>query len=460
MYRDFFTSLAEVIGHVMGLGPGVVTMATTREDRRVQGPVQVPGGASVAKDQAPKPEAVGITNAARTVPAPLQVPGGAPVAKDHTPKPKAVMSTKDPHTHRKGWGWASTVGKWLLGASLIAIAALAYLVWGYNPAEKLPKGFASANGRIEATEIDVATKLAGRITDMVVDEGDFVTAGQVVARMQTDVLDAELRQAQAKLREAKSEVESSKSTVMQRDSEKLTSLSVVAQRVAEYDLATKNLARGEELILTGAMSKEDVDIRRSNLYTAKAVIDASKAKVAAADAAIATARSLVVTADANVEEAQAAIQQIRADIDDSVLRAPRDGRVQYRVAQLGEVLAAGGKVLNMVDLSEVYMSFFLATDAAGRVSLGAEVNLVLDAIPQYVIPSRVSYVADVAQFTPKTVETAEERQKLTFRIKARIDPALLNAHIRDVKTGLPGMAYVRLDPKADWPERLQVRLPQ
>lgn len=92
--------------------------------------------------------------------------------------------------------------------------------------------------------------------------------------------------------------------------------------------------------------------------------------------------------------------------------------------------------------------------------MGAEVRLVLDAAPQYVIPARVSFVADVAQFTPKTVETAEERQKLMFRIKAQIDPELLKQHIRSVKTGLPGMAYVRLDPQAEWPAHLEVRLTQ
>jgi HlyD family secretion protein len=105
------------------------------------------------------------------------------------------------------------------------------------------------------------------------------------------------------------------------------------------------------------------------------------------------------------------------------------------------------------------MTFFLPTEWAGRVQVGAEVRLVLDAAPQFVIPAKVTLVADVAQFTPKTVETAEERQKLTFRIKAHIDKELLKKYVRDVKTGLPGMAYVQLDPQAEWPAHLQVKLP-
>ena len=175
---------------------------------------------------------------------------------------------------------------------------------------------------------------------------------------------------------------------------------------------------------------------------------------------IGQAKSNVVAAQSAVEATQATIQRIQADIDDSVLKSPRDGRVQYRVAQPGEVLSPGGVVLNMVDLTDVYMTFFLPTEQAGRVALGAETRLVLDAAPQYVVPAKISFVADVAQFTPKTVETEEERQKLMFRIKARIDPDLLRKHLHQVKTGLPGMAYVRLDPRVDWPPELQARLPQ
>jgi HlyD family secretion protein len=133
--------------------------------------------------------------------------------------------------------------------------------------------------------------------------------------------------------------------------------------------------------------------------------------------------------------------------------------VQYRVSEPGEVLGAGGRVLNLVDLSDVYMTFFLPTAQVGRVTLGSEVRLVLDAAPQFVIPARATFVADVAQFTPKTVETQIEREKLMFRIKAHIPPELLREHIKQVKTGLPGVAYVQLDQQAQWPDRLAVRLP-
>jgi HlyD family secretion protein len=350
--------------------------------------------------------------------------------------------------------------KWLLLAAAIVAGAAGYFGWKYFQPPKLPPGFASSNGRIEATEIDVATKLAERIKDELVDEGDYVTAGQEVAHMNTDTLQAQLEEAEGKLSEAESAVITATKTVLQRKSEKAAADAGVVQRQVEVGLARNNLSRGEELAGMGGMSKEEVDTRRSALANAEAALSKARADVAAAEAAIATAESLVVRAHASVTAARATIKRIRADINDSTLKAPRAGRVQYRVTQPGEVLSAGGKVLNMVDLNDVYMTFFLPEAQAGQVHLGTEVRLVLDAYPQFVILARVTFVADVAQFTPKTVETAVERQKLTFRIKAHIPPELLQKYVHDVKTGLPGMAYVQLDPQAAWPANLQVRLPE
>ena len=350
--------------------------------------------------------------------------------------------------------------KWLVFTGIIVTGAVAYLGWTFLRPSKLPDGFASSNGRIEAVEIDIATKTAGRLKEVLVNEGDFVTAGQILARMDTDVLKAELHEAEAELRRAKSTVENSLSVVKQRESEKAAGESLVAQREAELDGAKRNRDRAESTYLRGAGSVEARDNARVDFFSADAALKAAKANVAASDAAISTAKSQVIQAEAAVDAAKARIERLQVDIEDCLLKAPRDGRVQYRIAQPGEVLSAGGKVLNMVDLGDVYMTFFLPTAEAGLVRMGTEVHLVMDAAPQYVIPARVSYVADVAQFTPKTVETAEERQKLMFRVKAQIDPDLLKKYIKSVKTGLPGVAYVQLNPQAEWPADIRVRLPE
>jgi HlyD family secretion protein len=352
----------------------------------------------------------------------------------------------------KGPLLAIAIGVVGIGAALFA--------WQSLQKKDLPDGFASGNGRIEAVEIDIAAKTAGRIKEILVDEGDFVTAGQVLAKMDNAVLEAQQREALARLRQAQNAIETARSQVAQRQSERAAAQAVVVQRKAEIDVARKRLERSESLAVDRAIPLQQLDDDRAGFLSAQAVLRAADADVKAADAAIVTARSQVIGAESDVEAALATLERIRADLDDSVLKAPRDGRVQYRVAQPGEVLGAGGKVLNLLDLADVYMTFFLPTAAAGRVAIGSEVRLVLDAAPQYVVPAQVSFVADVAQFTPKTVETASEREKLMFRVKAQISPDLLRKHITYVKTGLPGVAYVRLDPQAAWPAELQVNLPQ
>ncbi len=346
----------------------------------------------------------------------------------------------------------------LIGLAVVVLAVAAYFAWSKLTAEGLPSGFVASNGRIEAVEIDISTKTAGRLQDIMVREGDFVKAGQVLAQMDTAQLEARKRQAEAQLRRAKIAIDTAHSLVAQREAEKTSALAVVEQRKAQLDSASKTNARSKQLLTGNAVSQQIVDDSEAAEQSARATLASAQASLAASDAAINAAKAQIVDAEAAVDAAQADIESIETDIADATLKSPRDGRVQYRIAQPGEVLSAGGRVLHLVDLGDVYMTFFLPTAEAGRTSMGSDVRLILDAAPQYTIPAKVSFVADVAQFTPKTVETEEERQKLTFRVRAQIPQALLQKYIQYVKTGLPGMAYVRLDPEAAWPENLERNL--
>ena len=335
--------------------------------------------------------------------------------------------------------------------SIIIIAVVvAFAAWWSLRAPGLPDGFASSNGRIEATEIDISTKVAGRIDKIVVREGDFVKQGEVLAHMDTRVLNEQRIEAEA----------TAKPLLAQRQSEKLAAQAVVKQREAELNSANKRYARSQALSKRGAVSAQQLDDDMAAAQSARAALESAKAQVSAAQAAIESALAGIIQANTRVEAAKATERRITADIEDSALKAPRDGRIQYRVAEPGEVLAAGGRVLNMVDLSDVYMTFFLPTEQAGRVAIGSDVHVVLDAAPTLRLPAKATFVASVAQFTPKTVETDNERLKLMFRVKARISPELLEKYLEYVKTGLPGMAYVRLDNNKGWPEDLDVRLPQ
>jgi HlyD family secretion protein len=305
-------------------------------------------------------------------------------------------------------------------------------VWQRLTGNDVPEGFAFTNGRVEATKVYITTKYQGRIETVLVREGDTIEVGQVLARMDTRSLKAQLRQAEAQIEQAKDT--------------KATAVATVAQREAELEFWKSDAERDRILMAKGAASREQYE--------------AVYAKWKAGEATLRAARSKVVEAQSAIEAAMAEADRLRVEIGEGVLVAPRRGRVQYRLAEAGEVLAPGGRVLDTIDLTDVYMLFYLPEAEAGKVTVGAEARLLFDAIPDAVIPATVYYVAPEAQFTPKTVETRKERQKLAFQVRARIDPALLRKYEPYVKIGLPGVIYVRLDPKAEWPERLQVKIPE
>ncbi len=344
----------------------------------------------------------------------------------------------------------------LLPFVVLGLLALAWWGWQRLADDGPGEGFISGNGRIEATEIDVATRLPGRVEDILVREGDFVSAGQVLAKMQIDTLAAQRAEAEAGRQQAVQAVAAAQAQVALREADVVAMRAQIAQREAELEAQRRRLTRTETLSKEGALSLQQLDDDRANWRSAQAALAATRAQAAAAQAAVDAAKAQVEGAQSSVIAAEATIARIDADLRDSDLKAPRDGRVQVRVAQAGEVIGAGGRVLNLLDLSDVYMTFFVPETVAGRIAIGSEARLVLDVAPDIVIPARVSFVASQAQFTPRTVETASERQKLMFRVRAQIAPELLRRHLDQVKTGVPGVAWLKLDPQAAWPESLAV----
>jgi HlyD family secretion protein len=322
--------------------------------------------------------------------------------------------------------------KWTMIVALVALALIVVVAMQNLQQPGLPQGIASGNGRLEATEVDIPTKFAGRLAEVLAKEGDNVKAGQVLARMEVRELEAEMRQAQAQVKQA--------------EKNRSAAEAFITQRKSEVALAEKNLARSRELY-------ENKNISIEQLQSVETVVQTARAALAAAQAELAHAEALI-------EAAVARVETVRTRVDDSVLTTPIDGRVLYRLAEPGEVLAPGGKVFTVLNLTDASMTIFLPTGQAGRLRIGGEARMVLDAIPEYVIPATVSFVSPEAQFTPKEVETRTEREKLMFRVKVRVDPELLAKHSDIMKTGVPGTTYVRLGADVVWPENLQVRLPQ
>jgi HlyD family secretion protein len=295
----------------------------------------------------------------------------------------------------------------------------------------MPEGIYKTNGRIEATQVDVAAKYPGRLATVTVDEGDNVTAGQVVATISSPETEAQLRNAKAQLLKAKQDVAAAVATV--------------AQRKSDVDFTTADYDRGLVLIKEGWMTQQTLELRRDKFESAQADYDA--------------AEDTREAAEDSVKAAEADVERLQAILVDLVLLSPRTGRVQYRLARAGEVVAAGQRVLTILDLKDVYMTIYLPDDVAGKLALDDGARWILDPVPQYVFPATIRFVATDAQFTPKSVETAEERAKLMFRVKLQADPKVLDQYYQQVKTGIRGLGFVRSDPKVPWPDNVQVKLP-
>jgi HlyD family secretion protein len=324
-----------------------------------------------------------------------------------------------------------TLPKALALAGIICVALVAYIVLAGQHAARLPAGLAKSNGRIEIERIDIASKYPGRIRQIDVREGDDVTRQQTIAQMDDTETRAQLAAAKAAVRRATQSIERAKAEVVLRE--------------AEHRLSEAELGRARELERKAVASAADLDRRIAQN-------DVAQAHILAAQAAVADA---VAARDA----AEAEVARIEATLADMTLTSPVEGRVEYRLAQVGTVLPAGGRIVTVLDLSQTYMTVFLPTTEAGRARLGAEARIILDAAPAYVVPATVAFVASEAQFTPKAVETSDERAKLMYRVKLRFDPKLIGTYRDHVKAGLTGDAYVKLDASAAWPKRLDVRLP-
>lgn len=301
--------------------------------------------------------------------------------------------------------------------------------WMVLSKPELPPGFAASNGRLESNQLFIATKRPGRIKEVLFDEGDTVEAGQIVARMDTDSLEAELRQAQAQVKAAE-------------DSQKVALAEIDVKKAAlEYN--QKQYKRSKELVPKGAVSEQEAEIDNARLLASQAELVAAQARAVQTQSAI--------------DAAKAEVDRLTSEIKDSVLIAPINARIDTRLSEPGEVLGAGGRVFSILDLRDVYMYVFMPAEISGKIALGAEARIVLDAAPTHPIRAAVSFVSPAAQFTPKAVETAEERHNLTFRVKLQVDKTNLGEYERLVKVGVPAMGYVRYDESAAWPEKLQPR---
>ncbi len=322
-----------------------------------------------------------------------------------------------------------------ISITIVVAALLGLLGFGawtvlLKPSGLPPEGFARGNGRIEADQIDISPRLAGRVAEIAVREGDLVAAGDVLAVMDTAELRAQLARSDAAVASAKAAVG--------------VATAHVAEARARLALAQSEQVRAETLSERDVLSRANLDIKRTETQLA--------------EAGLAAAEATKIAQERSVEAEAAARAEIAARIADATLFAAGPARVLYRLAQPGEVIGSGGKILTLVSLENVYMEFFLPATDAPKVRIGDDARIVADIMPDMAIPATVAFVSPQAQFTPKQVETQTERESLMFRIRVNIPPELIAARIDQVKTGVRGVTWVRLvaadGSLPDWPDGL------
>ena len=315
---------------------------------------------------------------------------------------------------------------------LVVIGAVSFAVWKNQQlqAEELV-GIAAVNGRLELKRLDVATLYPGRVEEILVQEGDEVKINQPLARLSSNISQTQVSAALAQKKRAEE---------------------TVSRALAEID-ARQQQAKVAKLELDNAFK-----LRRDNLISSTE-LERRQSAYNASLAAVNTTQAAKAEAEAAVAQAKAQLEKAQSQYEDMIIKAPKDGRLEYQIAEVGNVLGAGGKVVSVLDPTDTYINVFLTAQQMNQIKLGDDARIVIDGI-NAVFPAKITFVANNAQFTPKSVETTEERAKLMFKVKLQIPVDIALKYKGLLKGGMTAIGYVKYDPQAQWVEQLDVKLPQ
>jgi len=347
--------------------------------------------------------------------------------------------------------------KWFVAAMVLTVVSVSFAVWLRRHKTESLEAFASANGRLEATEYEIRMRRASRIVRLRVQEGDTVEAGQIVAEMESPDRRQEELQAEAELTRAREELNQAKLIVPQKKRDLEEVGASLSQRERELLFAQGEFEKSRELLAKDLIARQELSELEAKLRIAEATLTLDQARKQAAEAALKAAAFQVKQKHAAVDEAQARVKETRPQTEDRFLRAPLRGFVLARFAEPGAVVDAGSRVLTLLELKDIFMVISLPGAQAERVSLGSEARVVLDAAPHPVLPGVVAFISAQSPFRDNEAKGPREGESPRFRVKVEIDAARLKPHLQKVEAGLTGVAYVRLDAAMDWPETLQVK---
>ncbi|MBW1953685.1 MAG: efflux RND transporter periplasmic adaptor subunit [Deltaproteobacteria bacterium] len=351
--------------------------------------------------------------------------------------------------------------------ALIALILLA-LAWSLLSGwwRALPEGLLAASGRIEGDEVVIAPKIAGQVILVNKDKGDLVQPGDLLARLSSDQLQAQLERAREELKYWEHQVYQAKvnleynernvpATISEREARVETMRARQQEAAAHFEKNRLDYHRYQALFARGVIPKRQLDEAQAAYLATQAILEATTKGLAEAQAQLKQARLLLRTieirraeyeaAQAGFKAARASVKEAEANLEDTFIYSPCRGVILTREIEPGEVVNPGTPLFTLVDLDKLYLKVYINEPDIGKIRLGQEARVYVDAFPDKAFKARVFRVAQRAEFTPKYVETREERVKLVFAVELRVE----NPH-GYLKPGMPGDAVIRLKEGVPW----------
>jgi HlyD family secretion protein len=325
--------------------------------------------------------------------------------------------------------------RWAKGAAALVLLLLlsAAATWaGRHLGGGAPKPV-SLTGTVEATQVDVSVKIAGRIVERLVKEGDAVTRGQLLVRLDDAELAAEVRRQEAALRSAQATLRDLRAGARKEEIE--DARAALASAEATREMTQREFSRNDELFRRGLIAAQDVDRARQAYQVAQAQERSARERLGLLQAG--SRPDLIEAARWQVTQAESALSQAQTRLKETTVVSPIDGVVLRKNLEAGETANPGVAILTLVNPKDVWLRAYVPETEVGRLKVGDAAKLRVDAFPNRVFTGRLIEIASEAEFTPRNVQTKKERVNLVFRIKIQIDnPDGL------LKPGLPADADV------------------
>jgi HlyD family secretion protein len=292
----------------------------------------------------------------------------------------------------------------------------------------------TASGTIEATDVNVAAKVPGQILALYVDEGANVDSGSLIALQDHSALDIQLREAEAAVSAARAQSAETRAGARIEDIRQANDAANAAR--SNRELATSELERIRNLVKGDAATKEQLDQAENKFFLAQNQLGQAEDNAKKIEH---LARPEEISAsNARVQQLEATRDRVRKTIDDSYIISPVAGIVTHKVIEQGELAGIGATVATVANLSKVYLMIYVTEEELPHIRLGEKVSVKVDGLPNKVFTGSVTYISPEAEFTPKNIQTKDDRTKLVFGVKVEI-PNPNGA----LKKGLPADALIR-----------------